>query len=118
MSFIVKSHSFQIADTGDYGGYHEITNGKISLFTKDDPDDISELEQIAEALDKSELVFYLDDSAEVQAHMYKLQFEHAIERIEKLKKFLYEEMKNSENNMCDEVTFEEVWKGFIKEHDL
>jgi hypothetical protein len=35
----LKGHSHQIADTGDYDGYYEITNGKISLLTKDDDDE-------------------------------------------------------------------------------
>ncbi len=29
----LKGHSHQIADTGDYDGHYEITNGKISLLT-------------------------------------------------------------------------------------
>ena len=36
-----KRHSYAIADTGDYDGYYELTNGEISLITKDDIDDLS-----------------------------------------------------------------------------
>ena len=54
------SHSYQIADTGDYDGHYEITNGKISIFTKDDGDG---LEDIVKALNESGCKFYLDDSA-------------------------------------------------------
>ena len=32
-----KTHSYQIADTGDYDGHYELTNGEISLITKDEP---------------------------------------------------------------------------------
>ena len=32
-----KAHSYQIADTGDYDGHYELTNGEISLITKDEP---------------------------------------------------------------------------------
>ena len=34
-----KAHNYQIADTGDYDGYYEITNGDITLITKDDFDE-------------------------------------------------------------------------------
>ena len=34
----LKSHSYQIADTGDYDGYWELTNGDICLITKDEID--------------------------------------------------------------------------------
>jgi len=29
-------HSYPIADTGDYDGYYELTDGTISIMTKDD----------------------------------------------------------------------------------
>lgn len=35
----VVPHFYQIADTGDYDGHYEITNGKVSLQTKDDEDE-------------------------------------------------------------------------------
>lgn len=34
----IKVHNSQIADTGDYDGHYELTNGTISLVTKDDID--------------------------------------------------------------------------------
>lgn len=35
----LKTHSYQIADTGDYDGHYELTNGVISLITRDEVDD-------------------------------------------------------------------------------
>lgn len=39
----VKSHSYQIGDTGDYDGWHELTNGSISLGTNDDDEETVEV---------------------------------------------------------------------------
>jgi hypothetical protein len=62
------SHSHQIADTGDYDGCYEITNGKISIFTQDDGES---LEAIVTALNDSGCEFYLDDCAEYEAHLLR-----------------------------------------------
>jgi hypothetical protein len=40
-----KQHSYQIGDTGDYDGWNEITNGVISLGTKDDDEETVEVLQ-------------------------------------------------------------------------
>lgn len=54
----LKCHSYQIADTGDYDGYWEITNGKISIFSKDDEED--QLLEVVNSLNESGCKFYLD----------------------------------------------------------
>lgn len=64
-------HSYQIADTGDYDGYYEITNGKMSIYTKDDDDEA--LEPVVKALNESGSEFYLDDSAEFEASILRGQ---------------------------------------------
>lgn len=46
----VKSHSYPIADTGDYDGYYEITNGNITLTTRDDYEETERQLQIAAAV--------------------------------------------------------------------
>ena len=65
----LKSHSYQIADTCDYDGYYEITNGKISLLTKDD--DYEVLQSIVDALNDSGCKFYQDDWFEFENNMLK-----------------------------------------------
>jgi hypothetical protein len=65
----LKGHSHQIADTGDYDGYYEITNGKISLLTKDDDDEA--LQPIVDALNDSGCKFYQDDWFEFENRMLK-----------------------------------------------
>ena len=65
----LKGHSHQIADTGDYDGYYEITNGKISLLTKDDDDEA--LQPIVDALNDSGCKFYQDDWFEFENKMLK-----------------------------------------------
>lgn len=53
-------HSYQIADTGDYDGYYELTNGKVSILTQ--YDDEEALRPIIDALNNSGCKFYVDDS--------------------------------------------------------
>jgi hypothetical protein len=67
--FKLVGHSSQIADTGDYDGYYEITNGKISLLTKDDDDEV--LQPIVDALNNSGCKFYQDDWFEFENLMLK-----------------------------------------------
>ena len=60
------AHSHQIADTGDYDGCYEVTNGKVSLFTKDDEDEA--IEPVVMALNESGINFYIDDSDKWELH--------------------------------------------------
>ena len=75
-------HSHQIADTGDYDGCWEITNGKVSIFSKDDDEDV--LMPIIRALNDSEASFYLDDAAEFELHLEKQTTERLKKHIETL----------------------------------
>lgn len=59
--FELKGHPYQIADTGDYDGHYEITNGIISICTKHDEEE--QLLHIVEALNASGADFYMDDYA-------------------------------------------------------
>ena len=63
------SHSHQIADTGDYDGCYEITDGKVSLYTNDDDDEA--IQPIINALNDSGCKFYLDDATEFELHLEK-----------------------------------------------
>jgi hypothetical protein len=65
----LKGNFHQIADTGDYDGYYEITNGKISLLTKDDDDEA--LQPIVDALNNSGCRFIQDDWIEFENKMLK-----------------------------------------------
>jgi len=64
-------HSHQIADTGDYDGCYEITNGKVSIFTQDDDDEA--LQPVVNALNDSGCKFYLDDMHEVENYLLREQ---------------------------------------------
>lgn len=56
-----KGHSYSIGDTGDYDGYWEITNGKDSLITKEDYDDIEkDLQAIVDLLNSTYPNFTVD----------------------------------------------------------
>jgi hypothetical protein len=57
----VKSHNYQIAATGDYDGYWEITNGRDSLITKDDYEDIDkDLQELVDLLNNTYPNFTVD----------------------------------------------------------
>lgn len=53
--------SHPIADTGDYSGHYEITDGNMTIITHDD--DAEALQPIVDALNNSGCSFYFDDSA-------------------------------------------------------
>lgn len=62
----LKSHFGQIADTGDYDGSYEITNGKISLITNDDDEG---LQEIVDALNNSGAKFYENNLELLDSHL-------------------------------------------------
>lgn len=55
-------HSYQIADTGDYGGHYELTDGKTTLITYDDPYDETTVKAIVKSLNDSGCSFYCQES--------------------------------------------------------
>ncbi len=63
-------HSYQIADTGDYDGHYEITDGKITLYVKDD-DNEEPLQKVVDALNNSGCKFEVDDSAKWELEAVK-----------------------------------------------
>ena len=67
--FELIAHSYQIADTGDYDGNYEITNGHLSIFTNDDDDEA--LQTVVNALNDSGCKFYLNDDAEFEIRILK-----------------------------------------------
>jgi len=85
--FTLKGHSYQIADTGDYDGHWEITNGKVSLFTKDDPEDEAALKSVADSLNNSGCKFYLDDSAEIENKILQSHLSEKESEINKYKEY-------------------------------
>lgn len=62
-------HSYQIADTGDYDGCYEITDGKISIRTNYDDDEA--LQPIVNALNSSGCSFWQDDAAEFENRLFR-----------------------------------------------
>lgn len=72
-------HSSQIADTGDYDGCYEITNGKVSIYSNDDDDEA--LQPVVDALNKSGCNFYLDDSYEFENYLLKQEISELRNRL-------------------------------------
>lgn len=71
--FRLVAHSHQIADTGDYDGHYEITDGKISICTKYDEE--GDLQPIVDALNSAGCKFYQDDSMEFELKLLKDQMD-------------------------------------------
>jgi hypothetical protein len=84
----VKSHSHQIADTGDYDGYHELTNGVISLGTKeDDEETVVILQELATQLNNVGINLFdckADDLA-IDNHLIKEENEQLRQENSRLK---------------------------------
>jgi len=87
----IIGHNYQIADTGDYDGCYELTNGKISFYTKDG--DENEIQPIIDALNNSGCDFYLDDSSEFELHVLKEENKILHDFLDNPEK--YEEFKKS-----------------------
>ena len=102
-------HSYQIADTGDYDGHYEITNGKFSIFTHDDDED--SLTPIVNALNNSGCKFYLDDPLESELQMAKYE-------IEDLKKQLKQQPDQGTPSDDDPNTIGKIITEAITLHEL
>jgi len=70
----LKYHSYAIADTGDYDGHYELTNGTITLITRDEidtenPD--SELEKAIYWLNEADIKWenWVEDDLRFQIHL-------------------------------------------------
>lgn len=77
----IRQHTYQIADTGDYDGSVEITNGKISLFCDCDVEN-EELNPIIDALNNSEIEFEIDDSPSMELHYENERLREELKRFE------------------------------------
>lgn len=73
-------HSYQIADTGDYDGHYEITDGSVSLLSNED--DHESLMLIVNALNMAKCKIYLDDCDSFVANHFQNEFKTATEIIE------------------------------------
>ena len=72
-----KCHNYQIADTGDYDGYFELTNGIISLCSIDDDEDTERfLQKAANLLNKVGINLYESNYEGVQIDNYLLKDEN------------------------------------------
>lgn len=58
-------HSYQIADTGDYDGKWEITDGKTSLFTSDNTDE-EEMQELVNMLNSVQCNFWTNFEDEIE----------------------------------------------------
>lgn len=63
-----KAHNYQIADTGDYDGHYEITNGINRIIIRNDFDDAEEvLNKICDIINENELDIEIEDHSEEAA---------------------------------------------------
>lgn len=79
-----KSHSYQIGDTGDYDGYWEVTNGRDSLITNDDYEDIEkDLQAVVDLLNNTYANFKVDRTIEAALEHEKEWLKHELEESRK-----------------------------------
>lgn len=79
-----KSHSYQIGDTGDYDGYWEVTNGRDSIITKDDYEDIEkDLQQLVDLLNNTYANFKVDRGNEAALEAENKLLIHELEELRK-----------------------------------
>jgi hypothetical protein len=91
-------HSYQCGPTGDYDGYYEITNGEMSILSKDDDDE--SLRPVVEVLNLSNCNFYLDNSLSIENYLLKQQIKMLKDMIEndiKTEEDYYEFLKQNRN---------------------
>jgi hypothetical protein len=82
-----KAHSYQIADTGDYDGHYELTNGDITLLTKDDDDETERLLRMAAHFLNKVVINLSDakvDDLSFQLHLLELEKKQLQERVKEL----------------------------------
>tara|TARA_R100000781_G_C4081320_1_gene127845 strand:+ start:1097 stop:1537 length:441 start_codon:yes stop_codon:yes gene_type:complete len=101
-------HSHQIADTGDYDGHYELTNGKISLLTKEDDDEA--IQPIADALNDSGIKFYQDDFFEFENRIIKQELDelrkHSTSQKETIER-LYDTVTKIKNPYSEEKQYQQ-----------
>ncbi len=65
----IEGHSHAIADTGDYDGHWQLTNGKISLTTKEDADD-DEFEKLVAVLNETDFEWQCENCDDKDFHIH------------------------------------------------
>ncbi len=86
-----EAKSYQIADSGDFDGHYEFTNGKITLISRTEVDEVSELDEFVAALNKfPDLYCQGEDSLEVELAIEKGNVKYKDEAIEELVRVLRE----------------------------
>lgn len=104
----IKSHSSQIADTGDYDGYYELTNGTVSLFSKDDIDtddpDHSSINTVVSILNDLNYKWYMDDSEKFLLHLKEQEVSRLLKFLED--KGLFDEYNTSLAPTDSELMFD------------
>lgn len=80
-----KTHTSALADTGDYEGYVQFTNGKDILQTSGDELEEEQMQQFCELLDlMPDLWSHKFDNAEFENSQLKKQVEHLKAALEKI----------------------------------
>ena len=117
----IVGHSHQIADTGDYDGCYELTNGKISLFTKDEDwmDDIEGEHPLVTTLNNMNIKWEIDDSSEFMYQAEKEWTNRLSKEVEDWKDIasnFYRALKRREYNTDEEVECLDIYDNYIKKN--
>lgn len=100
--FSLIPHSYQIADTGDYDGYYEISNGDFSIFTNDGEEEA--VLEVVNALNNSGCKFYLDDKDAVEVMILKQDKENLKNMLKELKESL--RLLSLEDSEAEKIDYE------------
>lgn len=100
--FSLIPHSYQLADTGDYDGYYEISNGEISILTNDEDEEA--LLKVVRALNNSGCKFYMDDWKDVQLMLLSEQKQNLKHMVRELKESL--RLLSVEASEAEEIDYE------------
>ncbi len=111
--FKIVEHSHQIADTGDYDGCLELTNGKVSIFTKDDLEE-EQCDKIIMTLNEAACDWYMDDSAEFGLHLEKERTKNLVNRIESALELIKKYQDDYFDNSTASKVLSDVQKLFNK----
>jgi hypothetical protein len=107
--------SYQIADTGDYDGHYEITNGKITICTNHDDEEA--LQPIVDALNRAGCSFYTKHPSEVEAYILRYEVDSLKTERDQLRADLSRmEGENKSLNETNSVA-ETMYSSMLKAND-
>lgn len=104
--WILVPHTYQIADTGDYDGHWQLTNGDISLITKDDHLGDEEGLQLVKALNDTDCKWICPklDNLDYELYLTIIELTNST-KAQQLASELYEDLKEKHIKLQEEKQY-------------